>query len=233
MGTSRHAILFLSGAGLPAWIWDGVRERLDGAHETSVAARPAGGSAGLREYAAAAIDSVRAERFAIVAHSAGGVVGAEVSRLAPARVVGLLAVSAVVPKPGGSFLTALPAPNRWVLGAAMRMAGTRPPESAIRRTLAHGLDERTVDRLVAGFAPESPGFHRDRIGGRPSYGRRGYVLTTRDRELSPSWQRRFAARLGASCRHELPTGHLPMLEVPDALAEVVSSFLASRPDASD
>ena len=223
--TSPHPILFLSGAGLPAWIWEEVRHRL-GDHETQVAPRP-GRTAGLCDYAEAALDSMSAERFTVVAHSAGGVVGAEVVRLAPQRVSGFLAVSAIVPRLGGSFLTAMPVPNRWLLGAAMRVFGTRPPDAALRETLAHGLDEPTTGRLIADFTPEPQAYYRDRTGPHQWGVRRGYVLTTADRELPPALQRRFAARLGDPWRHAVPTGHLPMLEDPAALAASVASFVES------
>ena len=126
MNTSHPSILFLGGAGLPAWIWDDVRRRLSGSHETRVAPRPVRSGAGVRDYADAAIGSMAADRFVVVAHSAGGVVGAEVMRLAPERVAGFLGVCAVVPQGGGSFITAMPVPNRWMLSAVMRLAGTRP-----------------------------------------------------------------------------------------------------------
>jgi len=235
MNTPPRSLLFLSGAGLPAWIWDEVRHRLDGSPETLVAPRPERGSAGhrgsgpgLSDYVDAAIDALPAGPVTIVAHSAGGIVGAEIARRAPDRVLGFLAVSAIVPGPGGSFLTAMPLPNRWVLGAVMRVAGTRPPDSAIRGTLAHGIEERAVARLLADFTPEPQGFYRDRTGPQPWAGRRGYVLTAADRELPPRLQRRFAARLDAPWRRELATGHLPMLENPGALAATILSFLEPR-----
>ncbi len=224
MSTSRHSILFLSGAGLPAWIWDDVRDRLGTSYDTRVATRPAV-AARLRDYAEAALASVSATQVTIVAHSAGGVVGAEVVRLMPEQVSGFLAVSAIVPQPGGSFITAMPIPNRWMLSAAMRFAGTRPPASAIRKTLAHGIDEQATERLIADFAPESQGFYRDRIGAQPWSGRRGYLATSRDRELPAALQQRFATRLDASWRQELGTGHLPMLENPEGLATAIESFL--------
>ncbi|HMR49199.1 MAG TPA: alpha/beta hydrolase [Arachnia sp.] len=226
MSTSDHSILFLSGAGLPAWIWDDVRGRLAARYDTRAAPRPGTSNAALGEYVTAAMDVVTTDRVTIVGHSAGGVVGAEIARRMPERVSGFLAVSAVIPPPHGSFLTAMPIPNRWILGAAMRLAGTRPPEAAIRKSLAAGIDERIVDRLIVDFTPESQGYYRDRIGTQPWGGRRGYVSTTRDRELPVALQRRFAARLAAPWQHELATGHLPMLEDPDSFAEVVASFVA-------
>lgn len=227
MSTTRDAILFLSGAGLPEWIWDDVREQLADSFETRVAPRLIGADATLREQADAAIAALAAmdaDAVTLVAHSAGGVVGAEVARLSANRVAGLLAVSAVVPPAGGSFLSAMPVPNRWILSAAMRVAGTRPPDAAIRGSLAAGVDPDVVDRLIADFTPEPQRYYRDRIGATSWRGRRGYVFTGSDRELPLPLQRRFAARLGTSWTRELATGHLPMLEHPVALAETIAAF---------
>ena len=229
MSTSRDPILFISGAGLPAWIWDEVRHLLGEPHHGQVAARPAqSANARLRDYAEAAVGSAPAGRFAIVAHSSGGVIGAEVLRLASERVSAFLGVAAVIPEPRGSFLSALPAPNRWVLSMAMRLAGTRPPDSAIRRGLTHGLDNQTTDRIVADFVPESPGLYRDKVAHRSWSGRRGYVLTTQDRQLPIALQRRCAQRLGAAWRDDLDTGHLPMVAAAQALTGSIVRFFDSR-----
>lgn len=230
MSTSPDPILLIGGAGLPAWIWDDIRRELSNSHDTRVAVRPHPGvNARLRDYADAAVESAPPGRFAIVAHSSGGMIGAEVAGLVPDRISAFLAVSAVVPKPGGSFLSAMPVPNRWVLGLAMRLGGTRPPDSAIRRGLAGRLDDRTAERIVADFAPESPGLYRDATTHCSFSGPRGYVLTSRDSELAPALQRRYARRLDASWSDELSTGHLPMIEDPQRLASSIIRFLAWRP----
>lgn len=225
MSNEREPVLLLGGAGLPAWIWDAVRRELGGERELRVADRPDAGATRLTDHAHAALASAPAGRFAVVAHSAGGVVGAELARLAPDRVSAFLGVSAVVPVPGGSFLSAMPVPNRWVLGAVLRVAGTRPPESAIRRSLAHGLDEQVTDRIVADFATEPLGLFTDRTCATEWSGPRGYVRTTDDRELPESVQRRSARHLGADWHAELATGHLPMLEDPVALSGTIRRFL--------
>jgi pimeloyl-ACP methyl ester carboxylesterase len=227
MDTPREPILFVSGAGLAPWIWDDVRRALGDSDADRVAARPAPGAA-LREYADAAIESAPPGRFAVVAHSAGGVVAAEMARLVPERVSGVLAVSAVIPRPGASFIATMPAPNRWILDLVMRISGTRPPESAIRGGLARGLDAQTADRIVADFVPESRRLYLDRTAVGQWRGWTGYVLTTQDREVPVSLQRRCAQNLGAAWTAELPTGHLPMVEDPQAVAGTISRFFDAR-----
>lgn len=218
--------MFISGAGLDPWVWDDVRKAFP--FPTAVAQRPASGaSASLLDYAESAISAAPAGNFTVVAHSIGGVVAAEVTRIVPDRVSGLLGLSAAIPNPGGSFVTAMPFPNRWILGLALRFGGTRPPESAIRRGLADGLDETLTDRIVTEFTPESKGVYTDKTRG-PSWPERtGYIKTSRDREFPAALQQRFADRLGAAWHDELTAGHLPMLECPEETAEAVRRFIES------
>src|SRR5688500_15334014 len=140
-------LLFLSGAGLPAWIWDDVRAALP---TSTVAAYPSTGS--LRDYATKVLDEAP-ERFTIVAHSIGGVIAGQLVAQAPDRVDGLLAVAASIPRAGQSFLTALPFPQKLIVRAVIRLAGTKPPEKAIRAGLAAGLEGSLVDRIVGEFSP--------------------------------------------------------------------------------
>ncbi|WP_350347921.1 alpha/beta hydrolase [Agromyces sp. G08B096] len=216
-------VLFLSGAGLQPWIWDDVRASLPST--SAVAPRPTDPDASLSDHVAAALDAAPAERFAVVAHSIGGVVGLELARRAPDRVAAVLGLAAAVPAPGDSFVSAMPAPNRWLLAAMLRLAGTRPPESAIRRGVAAGIPEATADRLVAEFAPESSRLYLDRTGDGPFTAARGYLGTTRDPEFPAALQRRFAQRLGEHWSGELPSGHLPMLECPDRTSAAIQTFL--------
>ena len=141
------------------------------------------------------------------------------------RMTAFLAVSAVVPAPGGSFVSSMPAPNRWILSAAMRLAGTRPPAKALRRGLGTGLGDEVVDRVVAEFTPESPRLYRDRTGDRAWDGRGGFLSTTLDAQMPTALQRRFAEQLGAEWTEEIATGHLPMLQDPPATAAAIDRFL--------
>jgi pimeloyl-ACP methyl ester carboxylesterase len=79
-------------------MWDDGRERLTA--DSAVARRPSGRSdAPLVSYPEAALEAAPSSKFAIVAHSSGGVVGAEVARLVPSRVTAFPAISAVIPTP--------------------------------------------------------------------------------------------------------------------------------------
>jgi len=214
-------LLFLSGAGLPAWIWDDVRAGLP---TSTVAAYPSTGS--LRDYVAKVLDDAP-ERFTIVAHSIGGVVASQLVAQAPERVDGLLAVAASIPQPGQSFLSALPFPQKLIIRAVIRLAGTKPPEKAIRTGLAAGLDESVVDRIVGEFKPESAALYRDTVAQRTFPARRGYVITTADKEFPASLQQTYLNNLSPAWTQSLPTGHLPMLSAPENLTLTIKSFLES------
>ena len=167
--------------------------------------------------------------FTIVGHSAGAIVGLAIAAGAPERVTAFVAVAGVVPSTPGSFISAMPAPNRWVLSAVMRVAGTRPPEKAIRTSLAEGLDGDTTDRIVEEFVPESQQLFRTPISSTYTPTRRGYVRTSRDRELPVQLQQRFVGALSPDWTTTLDTGHLPMLEDPPALARAITDFAAAPP----
>ncbi len=169
---------------------------------------------------------------AVVAHSAGGLVATELSALAPERIGAVLGLSAVFPEDGQSSTSCLPAPQRWVLPVVMRLAGTRPPEAAVRRHLAAGADEAAVQRLLADLTPESRAYHRTPVRGRVRAERRGYVFSDDDSELPAVLQQRSAARLQPAVTEHLPGGHLPMLLHPERLQQLITRFVQRRASGS-
>ena len=214
-------VVFLSGAGLPSWIWDDVRSRL--AAPSSVATY-AKGRASLREIVEGVVAQLPAEPCHLVAHSIGGTVAAGVVAVAPERLAALTAVCAIVPEPGRSFASALPAPQRYVMSAMVRLLGTRPPASVLRSQLAGGLPDDVADRVVAGFEPESRRLYLDRLPAQPAASWPAdatYLVTTEDHEFPVALQERYAAVPAARTSH-VPAGHLPMLSHPDAVAELVA-----------
>ena len=216
-------LLFLSGAGLPAWIWDDVRA----AHpDSSVAAYP---STGTQQDYATKVLAEAPERFVIVAHSIGGVVASQLLAQAPERVDALLGIAASFPKPGQSFLNALPFPNKLIISLAMRLAGTKPPEKAIRTSLTDGVDPAQADRIVAEFKPESQHLYRDPVPARHFPTHTAYIQTTADKEFSQPLQQTFITNLNPAYTRTLPTGHLPMLTATTELSLAIKDFLEASP----
>lgn len=218
-------VLLLSGAGLPAWIWDDVRP-----HGAVVAAYPRG-RASLADHADAVAAQAPVERFVVVAHSIGGVVAAELLARHPTRVAGVLGLCALVPPPGRSFVSAQPFPARVLLPAVLRVAGTRPPTSAVRRGVAAGLPTATADRLLADFVPESRRLYLDQVTddrapGRAASAARGYLRTTSDPEVGEALQTRSASCLAADWIEDVATGHLPQLEQPEAVVRALGRLLS-------
>jgi len=226
LDATHGPVLFLSGAGLPAWIWDDVRAALPDGIETAVAGNPRKAHASLADYADAAAAETAWPTFAVVAHSSGGVVATELLARHPARVTGILGVSAVVPLPGRSFIGTMPLPARLMLSIVMRLAGTRPPAKIIRAGLANGLPEAIADKIAADFDPESVRLYRDATSARGLPEVRAYLHTTEDREISTAVQRASAETLRATWSEDLPTGHLPMLQNPLKVSQAVKRLLA-------
>lgn len=230
---SDRGVVFVHGAGLGAWIWADVASSLD--VPTLAVTFPSEderedrlSTLGLQDY----VESVRrqieewpVERSTVVAHSIGGIVGLDASRLLPDRIEGFVGVSAAIPEPGGSFLSCYPVHRRLVQRVVMGLAGTKPPDSAIRTSLCNGLSDAQADRVVEQFRPESRRLYTDEstaeIPDVPSL----YVKTTDDNELSLSMQESMVATLRPDDVTAIDAGHLPMLSHPDGLADALNEFI--------
>jgi pimeloyl-ACP methyl ester carboxylesterase len=77
MAHTPTSLLLLSGAGLPAWIWDGVSSATDSLLPTVTPELPRTADTSLGELADAAAAAADPGPIAVVAHSSGGCVAAE------------------------------------------------------------------------------------------------------------------------------------------------------------
>jgi pimeloyl-ACP methyl ester carboxylesterase len=173
------------------------------------------------------VDEFPAERIALVAHSLGGVVALKLAGGLSDRVAGFVGVGAAIPREGGSFVSSLPLPKRALTTVLMRVAGTKPPESAIRQGLCSDLDRQAADEVVRRFVPESRAVYFERSVAPAPDVPRMYVCLTEDREFGVPLQRAMASNLGASDVREVASGHMPMLSRPEELTSVVSGFVAA------
>jgi pimeloyl-ACP methyl ester carboxylesterase len=160
----------------------------------------------------------------IVAHSLGGVVALKLAAGLSTRLAGFVGVGAAIPADGGSFVSSLPLPKRVLTRVLMRVAGTRPPEAAIRRGLCSDLGAREADEVVRRFVPESRAVYLERTTAPAPRVPGRYVLLTEDREFGVPLQRTMASSLHAADMREISSGHMPMLSQPDELARVVNEF---------
>ena len=160
-----------------------MRTHLPDHPDTVVARYPREEHASLADYADAVAAQISAPTFALVAHSVGGVVATSLLSRHPGRVTAILGIAAVVPRPGRSFVGSMPFPTRLVLGAVLKIAGTRPPAKAIR-ALTHGLPDTVADQILADFDPEPIRLYRDPTPARDLPAARAYLRGTADNEIS-------------------------------------------------
>ena len=228
-----YGIIFISGAGLSSWIWDDVVSELDMqsviADYSNVRKNT---DASLSDYVDAVAESaqqLKTDKIIIVAHSIGGVVGVELARqLVGGRVAGFVGISAAVPNPSGNFFSCLPFPQKFIMPIIVKLAGTKPPESAIRSSLASDLQGESVDKLISSFCREAKGLYYDKTSSTnyPDIPY-SYIRTTQDKELPIAVQDTIIKRLPNIAVHDISSGHLPMLSHADEVAAIIREFTYS------
>ena len=141
------------------------------------------------------------------------------------RIVGAVAVGAAIPKAGGSFLSIFPAARRMAMHVLLRVFGTKPPESIIRKGLCKELPAEQAAEIVQRFSPESVRLYTDRTGAAVPDVPKIYIKLAKDEELSASLQDRMIENFQPDLIETLQTGHLPMLSRPLELRNVLRAFL--------
>jgi pimeloyl-ACP methyl ester carboxylesterase len=162
----------------------------------------------------------------LVGHSLAGVILPGVAtRLGPGRVRHLVFLACAVPPEGGSVVDVLRGPLRAIATvAARRRSPTRLPAFVALAAFANGMD-RAQRRVVAtslcpeaGWLIAAPVSRKDFDATIP----RTWVLTRKDRGLSPAQQRRSIDNLGGVDRCvALNAPHDAMVSHPDALAGIL------------
>jgi pimeloyl-ACP methyl ester carboxylesterase len=221
----------IHGAGLGTWIWEEVAADLDDPHLACEFpgrdAEPPTPQQPLADYASHVERQIAGwpvHDVVLVAHSAGGVVALRVAQALGARVVGFIAVAAAIPRDGGSYLSTLPLPQRFLSSAVMRLFGTRPPTATIRSGTCSDLPTEATADVIDHFVAESRRLYTDPVQAPIPAVPRLYIRTTEDQEFSLRHQNRMMANLGTDRAVDLRTGHLPMLSAPGELADVLNRF---------
>lgn len=226
--------LFIHGAGLGRQVWERAAKELECPYllaDFPMRSEPyeTRRELTLEDYAAHVrkqVEEWEVERFVIVAHSLGGVVAMQAAADFSDRVAGFVAVGAAIPKVGGSFLSTLPMPKRWIMSLILKKMGTKPPEKAIRAGLCNDLTAEDSAAIVRGFVPESIRVYTDPVESSLPDVPKLYVKLGKDKEFGPSLQDKMIFRLAPNRVASLNSGHLPMLGDPDGLRRTLLVFLS-------
>ncbi|RUT33679.1 alpha/beta hydrolase [Paenibacillus zeisoli] len=229
----KTGFVFIYGAGLESQIWSRVIEGLDcpclplefPLRKGSFDSRS---RLSLEDYMAHMknqVDEWGVQRFVIVAHSIGGVLALRLASELTDRLVGMVAISAAIPKNGGSYLSVMPFPNRILMSALLHTMGTKPPESAIRTCLCNDLSSDQASEIARGFTPEAVRLYTDRINVSVPDVPKMYVKLTQDKAIRPSLQSKMISNFSPQSVRSLETGHLPMVSNPEGLRSILEDFL--------
>jgi pimeloyl-ACP methyl ester carboxylesterase len=223
----KTAIIYIGGAGLSPAIWDGVRAKVS--IQDAVLAYSRNDAASLESTvreSLAQLGTIQATQYVLVAHSLGGVIGVELARKLGDKLAGFIAVSATIPAPGKSFVSTLPFPKRLLMPAILKLAGTKPPDSAIRKTLCSDLTDAQADAIIKAFTPEPRRLYLDNTSSDklPS-AKYTYVRTLNDKQVPPQQQSSMAQLLPGVTITDIAGGHLSMISHPDELADSINAFL--------
>lgn len=226
-------IVFVHGAGLGGWIWKDVVKNIQIPYVCAdfparTEPQELRKDIDFDTYVQSVLDQANAmevEKIVVVGHSLGGVVAVKVADILGDRLAGFIGVGAAIPKNGGSFLSTLGFPKTIIMGAIMRMAGTKPPVSAIRQGLCNDLSDEQAQEVVDRFAPESLALYTTKTHATVQAVPKQYVLLGQDKEFGLAMQKRMAANLGGSSV-TLETGHMPMIAKPAELAKIINDFIA-------
>lgn len=225
-------LLLLHGAGLGAWIWNGVKSRLTvPAQAVDLPGRGDGenpGSLTLRDCVDHLVTLLHAADAPpiIVAHSFSAQVAFAAASEHPERVRAIVLVAGVVPESGRSFLSLLPFPARLALGLIIRLSrrGVKLPRAAVVREYCSDLDEATTAMVVERVRPEVRRMYLDAVHWRklPAHIAVIYVKLLGDTGLTSAKQDEMIRRVGATRIETIQSGHLPMLSRPEETAAMLS-----------
>lgn len=245
--TGAMTTVLIHGGGATARAWDRVVPRLPG----PVLAVDLPGRAGVpgdlasitvEDEVAAVVGAVRSHApegpVVLVAHSSGGLVVPGVVAALEGRVAHVVLVAALVPPEGGCGLDCMKPRHREGLVAVLEATAENggppvtlpgPPDDPEPFRVAYGGEPLGDDDLAfvvdpARCVPDTVHHYLQPVrwsvaGAVPVT----YVLTEADRPVAPAMQEEMVARLPEPPRVvRIPTGHLPMVTAPDALAAIVA-----------
>jgi pimeloyl-ACP methyl ester carboxylesterase len=165
------------------------------------------------------------EKIVVITHSIGGLVGLKVAEYFGNRIVGFIGIGSAIPANGGSFVSCLPFPKNILMSLLLRIVGTKPPKSAIIKSLCNDITSEQTEQIVENFTPEATSLYVDKSNSKIPNTKTLYVKLSKDNAFPISSQDKMVQNLNAQQINILDSGHLPMLSVPEQLSEILNKFV--------
>jgi pimeloyl-ACP methyl ester carboxylesterase len=230
---STTGLVLIAGAGLGPWVWQDVVSALD--MPTLVISFPEAKlkkTMHLDDYARTALEQINSwhgiDKYVVVGHSIGAIIALQLAESLQNQVIGLAAIGSVIPRQGHSFFSTLPFPQNLLIPLITKLAGTRPPENAIKKSYCNDLSDMQATKVVQSFQPESYFLYADALTAKLPDVARLYVALSKDQNTPSPQQKVMADNLKATEIASLDTGHLPMLAQPEKLADILHNFAVPK-----
>ena len=225
-------LIFIHGAGLNSSIWDELKMTINVPMLAVDFPHRKGGAANeklkFEDYITAVTAQIKnwnRDRFIIVAHSIGACVGIKVADHFKKELQGFVAIGAVIPASGNSFVSSLPFPQKLIMPFILRLFGTRPPNTSIERELCNDLTTEQTNKITTGFTPEATSLYTTKINYTLPKTKRLFIKLTSDKTMPVALQDAMAKNLKAEKTIAFDSGHLPMLSRPKEIAQILSGFI--------
>ncbi|SIO54042.1 Alpha/beta hydrolase family protein [Rhodovulum sp. ES.010] len=190
---------------------------------------------GLEDYAARIVAELeRGPPAALIGHSMGGMAISAAAEAAPERVTRLIYVAAFLPRDGDSLVSLKsrePATIQVAVRAGPAKGTTVLDPSLADEILCHDASAAQREAALTLLGPQPSKAQVDPLAlTAERFGRvpRHYILCRADRTVTPELQRAMATETSCATLDELPTGHLPQLTAPEALASLIHRTLTGE-----
>jgi pimeloyl-ACP methyl ester carboxylesterase len=231
----KVGIIFVHGAGLGKFIWKDVQPNLN--YPSLLIEFPnrntdskVNSKLSFEEYVVKAISDAQSfekEKFIIVTHSIGGLIGLRITEHFKNKIIGFVGIGSTIPKNGKSFVSCLPFPQKLIVPLILKIAGTKPPIVAIKNGLCNNLNPEQTKTVIENFTAESKYLYIENSKSKIPNTKKLYIAMNNDKEFAFTVQKKMAKNLNCENIVTLNSGHLPMLSIPEKLSEVLNKFAYS------
>lgn len=238
-------VVLIHGAWQGAWVWDAVVPMLEAEGWTCHAVDLPGNGADGRGPGRASFDDHRTHLARIieychrpvrlVAHSGGGVLASQIAEDLPDQVAQVVYVCGMMLPSGVAFhdfIEPFVAADPAAIGIGAHLdtvpGGTRVRPEAAMEIFYHDCPPEAARAAAARLTvqPEGVRAPKARLTERFLRARRAYIECLADRSVVLPVQREMQRQVPGAVTASLPSGHAPMLAMPDALAHTLLGCLA-------